>query len=113
MVPNQTLIFFDEVQKCPNARQAIKYLVPTDKFGLYHGTCEGQCSWADFTEEFYRLKGLTTKVNHISSDEYPTPTKRPAYSVLRNYMFEVTGGYQYANWKDAIKEYMESGLADK
>lgn len=105
----------DQVGSPTSAKElanAIASLVDTDNYGIFHGTCEGQCSWADFTEEFYRLKGLTTKVNHISSDEYPTPTKRPAYSVLRNYMFEVTDGYKFADWKDAIKEYIESGLAD-
>jgi dTDP-4-dehydrorhamnose reductase len=93
--------------------RAIKKLLPTDNYGLFHGTCEGVCSWADFTEEFYRLAGVTTKVQRITSDEYPSPAKRPAYSVLENYMFKLTTDIQFADWKDAIKEYMESGLADK
>lgn len=93
--------------------KAIAILVPTDNYGVFHGTCEGVCSWADFTEEFYRLAGVTTKVEHITTDEYPTPAKRPAYSVLDNYMFQMTTDFRFADWKDAIREYMESGLAEQ
>ena len=93
--------------------KAIGVLLPSDNYGIFHGTCEGVCSWADFTEEFYRLAGLTTKVEHITTDEYPTPAKRPAYSVLDNYMFQMTTDFRFADWKDAIREYMESGLAEQ
>lgn len=105
----------DQVGSPTSAKElakAIGVLVPSDNYGIFHGTCEGVCSWADFTEEFYRLAGLSTKVEHITTDEYPTPAKRPAYSVLDNYMFSSTTDFKFADWKDAIKEYMESGLAE-
>lgn len=105
----------DQVGSPTSAKElakAIGVLVQSDNYGIFHGTCEGVCSWADFTEEFYRLAGLTTKVEHITTDEYPTPAKRPAYSVLDNYMFSSTTDFKFADWKDAIKEYMESGLAE-
>lgn len=88
----------------------IDNLIFTDNYGIFHGTCEGVCSWADFTEEIFRLAGRTTKVNRISSDEYarmfPQSAKRPAYSVLDNYMLRLTSGYTAKDWKDAIKEYL-------
>ncbi|MBE6014894.1 MAG: dTDP-4-dehydrorhamnose reductase [Lachnospiraceae bacterium] len=87
--------------------RAIGYLIPTDNYGVFHGTCEGSCSWADFTEEIFKLKGLSTKVDHITTAEYPTPAKRPAYSVLENYMLKLTGDYTFADWKAAIKEYLD------
>jgi len=90
--------------------RCIHYLLPTDNYGTFHGTCEGQCSWADFTEEFYRLAGVTTPVKHITTDEYPTPTRRPAYSVLDNYMLRLTTDFTFKDWKDAIAEYMENGV---
>lgn len=86
--------------------KAIKYLVDTDNYGIFHGTCEGSCSWADFTEEIFRIKGLNTKVNRITTEEFPTPAKRPAYSVLENYMLKLTTDYMFADWHDAIKEYL-------
>lgn len=87
--------------------RAIAWLLPTDNYGLYHGTCEGSLSWADFAEEIFRLSGRKTRVEGISSDEYKTPVKRPAYSILRNYMLELIGGYRFADWNDALKEYLK------
>ncbi|MBR4753676.1 MAG: dTDP-4-dehydrorhamnose reductase [Lachnospiraceae bacterium] len=87
--------------------KAIDYLLFTDNYGLFHGTCEGSCCWADFTEEIYRIKGIGTRVNRITTDEYPTPAKRPAYSVLDNYMFRLTSDYMFADWHDAIRDYLE------
>ena len=86
--------------------RGIKVLVPTEEYGIYHGTCEGQCSWADFTEEIFRLAGKDTKVKHITSDMYPSPAERPAYSVLDNKAFRERLNYTFADWKDAIAEYL-------
>ena len=92
--------------------KAIKYLIPTEKYGLYHGTCEGQCSWADFTKEIFRLAGKDTKVIPVTSAKYkemnPNSADRPAYSVLENYMFKLTTDFMFADWKDAIAEYMKN-----
>ncbi len=88
----------------------IDKLLWTDNYGLFHGTCEGSCSWADFTKEIFRLAGKNTEVEYITTAEYPTPAKRPAYSVLDKYMLRLTCGYVPADWKDAIAEYMKSGL---
>lgn len=88
----------------------IAALIETDNFGTFHGTCEGACSWADFAEEIFRLAGRKTKVNRITTEEYPTPAKRPAYSVLENYMLKLTMGYEAEDWKTALREYMENGL---
>ncbi len=88
----------------------IDKLVWTDNYGTFHGTCEGQCSWAEFTEEIFRIKGIDTKVKKITSEEYeamyPAAAKRPSYSVLDNYMLRLTAGYVAKDWKEAIKEYL-------
>lgn len=86
---------------------AIAHLIPTDNYGLFHGTCEGVCSWADFTEEIFRLRGLSTKVNRITSAEFNAKAPRPAYSVLENYMFKLTTDYKFAQWEHAIAEYLK------
>lgn len=91
----------------------IETLMWTENYGLFHGTCEGICSWADFTEEIFRLAGVETKVNHITSQEYadmfPASAKRPAYSVLDNYMLRLTTNHTAADWHDAIAEYIKEG----
>ncbi len=93
--------------------RAIKYLVPTENYGLFHATCEGSTSWADFTEEIFRLRGRSTKVNHVSSARYkemnPASADRPAYSILDNYMFRLTGDFVMDDWHVAIEKHLRSG----
>lgn len=90
--------------------KAIAYLLPTENYGLFHGTCEGSCSWADFTEEIFRLAGKSTKVERLSTAQYeaenPSSAPRPAYSILENYMFRLTTDFKFADWHDAIAEYI-------
>lgn len=88
--------------------KAVKYLLPTENYGLFHGTCEGSCSWADFAAEIFRLAGKDTKVNYITTEEFASPTKRPAYSILDNYMLRLTTDFTFAPWQDAIEEYMRT-----
>lgn len=90
--------------------KAIVSLVPTDNYGIFHGTCEGMCSWADFAEKIFEMAGKEVTVKHLTTEEYPTPTKRPAYSVLENRMFKVTSGYLFKEWEDALAVYMKELL---
>ena len=84
----------------------IDKLLWTENYGTYHGTCEGSCSWADFAKEIFRLAGKNTEVDYITTAEYPTPAKRPAYSVLEKFMLKLTVGYEPADWHYAIAEYI-------
>lgn len=90
--------------------KAIFYLLPTDNYGLFHGTCEGRCSWADFTKEIFRLAGKNTVVNPVTSKQYkemnPASADRPHFSVLENYMLKLTGDYMFADWEKAINKYI-------
>ncbi len=87
--------------------KAIDHLLFTENFGIFHATCEGLCSWADFAEEIFRLAGKDVKVIRVSTEEYNAKVKRPAFSALDNYMFRQTTGFEFADWKTAIREYME------
>lgn len=86
----------------------IAYLIPTDNYGLFHGTCEGVCSWADFSREIFRLAGKKTEVEGITTEEYGAAAPRPAYSVLENYMLKLTTDHMFADWEKAIAEYIKS-----
>ncbi len=88
--------------------KAIAYLLPTENYGLFHGTCEGDCSWAEFTKEIFRLAGKSTVVEAITSEEYGAVAKRPAYSILENYMLKMTTDFMFADWHDAIAEYIRN-----
>ncbi|MCR5404769.1 MAG: dTDP-4-dehydrorhamnose reductase [Butyrivibrio sp.] len=94
--------------------KAIHYLMGTENYGLFHGTCEGDTNWADFTEEIFRIAGRKTKVNHVTSAEYaaknPQAAHRPAYSILENYMLKLTTDFMFADWHDAISDYLKEML---
>lgn len=90
--------------------KAICHLFPTENYGLFHGTCEGSCNWAEFAEEIFRLAGKDTKVKHITTEEFGAPAPRPAYSVLENYMLKLTTDFRFADWHDAIVAYMNTLL---
>jgi dTDP-4-dehydrorhamnose reductase len=96
-----------ELAKC------IVSLVDTENYGLFHGTCEGDCSWADFATEVLRLAGSKTHIKPITSEEYGAPANRPHYSILENYMLKLTGGYMFADWHDAIRVYMEEEMKNR
>ena len=94
--------------------KAIRYLAPTDNYGLFHATCEGDCSWADFAAEVFRVAGKDTRVNAISTEEYvknnPASAPRPKYSILDNYMLRLTSDYRFADWRDAYRAFTEGVL---
>ena len=75
-------------------------------YGVYHATNNGICSWYDFAKEFVSLAGIDAEVLPCTSDEYPTPTKRPAYSALDNLALRATVGDEFLPWQDAIREYI-------
>lgn len=88
--------------------RAIGFLISTDNYGTFHATCEGSCSWADFAQEIFRLAGKPTIVQGITTEEFNSPAARPAYSILDNYMLRLTSEYQFAQWEDALAEYMKT-----
>ena len=94
--------------------KAIHFLLGTENYGVFHGTCEGDTNWADFTEEIFRLAGKSTRVNHVTTQEYtaknPQAAPRPAYSILENYMFKLTSDFMFADWHYAIEEYLKEIL---
>ena len=90
--------------------KAIDALLFTENYGLFHATCEGSCCWADFAKEVFRLAGKDTHVEAITTEEYGAPAPRPAYSVLDNRMFRLTTDFSFADWHDAIAEYMKKEL---
>ena len=89
----------------------IHFLEQTENYGLFHATCEGDTNWADFTEEIFKRAGIKTKVNHVTSEEYarmnPASAKRPAYSILEDFMLKLTTDYRMADWHDALDVYMK------
>jgi dTDP-4-dehydrorhamnose reductase len=87
--------------------RAVLSLIDTDNYGLFHSTCEGHCTWYEFTREIFRIKGIKTNVIPVTTEEFPRPAKRPAYSVLDNYMLKLTTNHVFSEWQDELKLYLD------
>ena len=82
-------------------------MIVTDKYGIYHATNEGICSWAEFAEEIFRLAGKDVKVNRVPTSEYPTRAVRPLNSRMSKDKLEQAGFERLPHWKDALCRYFE------
>jgi len=71
---------------------------------IFHYSNEGVCSWYDFANEIFRLSQTTIKLNAIESAEFPTPTKRPAYSVLNKHKIKTCFGIQIPHWTESLSD---------
>ena len=87
--------------------KAIIELMTTEYYGVYHGTCEGKCSWYDFAKKIFEIKNIDVKVNSVTSEVFKRPAPRPAYSVLDNFMLELVGLNSFRNWEDSLREYLK------
>lgn len=83
-------------------------IVETDLYGTYHCTNEGDCTWNDFAREIFLQKGIDVEVAPITTQQLGRPAARPAYSVLRNLMLEISIGNRMRPWKDALAEYLKN-----
>lgn len=92
--------------------RAIMKIVETDKWvaGVYHFTNEGVCSWYDFTVAIHGLAGIECAVEPVRSEQYPTPTERPHYSVLDKQKIKETFGVVVPQWYDGLQRCLKNML---
>jgi len=76
------------------------------KYGTYHATNEGFCSWAEFANEIIRLSKNTCKVNFITTEQYPTKASRPKNSRLSKASLSQAGFTRLPPWQDALRRYL-------
>ena len=81
-------------------------MAASEKFGTYHATNEGFCSWAEFTREIFDQAGLDVEVEGIPTSEYPTPARRPFNSRLSKKSLDEAGFNRLPTWQDAVKRYL-------
>jgi dTDP-4-dehydrorhamnose reductase len=82
-------------------------MIVTEKYGTYHATNEGYCSWAEFASEIFRQAGYLTKVNFIPTSEYPSRAKRPFNSRMSKRSLDQAGFHRLPEWQDALKRFFE------
>lgn len=83
-------------------------LIQTDRFGTYHATNSGSCSWFEFAEAIFEIKNMDIKVNQLTTEQFPRPAKRPQYSVLDNFALRVNGFKELRHWKLALAEFLSA-----
>ena len=81
-------------------------MAPTDKYGIYHATNEGYCSWAEFAQAIIDITGLDCQINPVPTTEYPTPAKRPMNSRLSKRSLDDAGFQRLPDWQDALGRYI-------
>ena len=88
-------------------RQIYK-LIETENFGIYHATCEGECSWYEFTCKIFEILNIKTKVIPCITEEFSRPAKRPKYSVLENYNLKLISYNTFSHWSIALKNFLKT-----
>lgn len=82
-------------------------MVVTEKYGTYHATNEGVCSWAEFAEEIFKQAGFLIRVKLIFTDEYSTRAVRPFNSKLNKNSLDNAGFARLPQWENALSRYFE------
>lgn len=84
-------------------------MIMTEKYGTYHATNEGFCSWAEFAARIMEISGLETKIFPIPSSEYKSVAARPANSRLSKKALDENGFDRLPHWQDALERYLHHG----
>ena len=82
--------------------EGIAEVLEAGRYGLYHLTNAGSCSWYEFTLEIFRLAGIEVEVVPIPGSEYPMPAARPANGVLSS-----LGSFELRRWREELADYLE------
>ena len=87
--------------------KVIIQLIQTEKYGTYHVSNSGQCSWYEFTKAIFEEAGIEVEVNPCTTEEFPRPAPCPAYSVFDHMSLRLNGFQEVRHWKEALHEFIE------
>lgn len=87
--------------------QFISDLVSTEKYGIYHASNSGHCSWYEFAKAIFEELNIQIKINPISTKDYPSLAKRPYYSVLDNMSIRLNGFKNFRHWREALRDFLK------
>lgn len=91
------------VMKLLSNQSYVNTLIVEKKTDVINFSNEGVASWYDFAKAIFELKGMNIECNPISTSDYPTPAKRPSYSVLdKNKIRTLLGDFKIPHWKEAL-----------
>lgn len=87
--------------------QLLVDMIETDKYGIYHATNEGYCTWYEFANEIFNVSKISIEVNPIQTSEYPTKANRPMNSKMNKDKLNINEFIKLRSWQDALKDYIE------
>ncbi len=87
-------------------------IIISEKYGTYHATNEGYCSWADFAELIMKEAKLNCRINRIPTIDYPTRAQRPLNSRMSKKSLDDAGFSRLPKWQDAVKRYIATKNMD-
>ena len=82
-------------------------MIETEKYGRYHATNEGYCSWYEFACEIFRQAGMNVSVSPVDSSAYPAKAKRPMNSRMSKDKLDEMGFERLPSWQDALGRYLQ------
>lgn len=82
-------------------------MIQTDKYGRYHATNEGLCSWYEFAKEIFRQAGLDVPVTPVSSEQFPAKATRPSNSRMSKEKLSENGFERLPSWQDALGRFLK------
>ncbi|MFF2480865.1 dTDP-4-dehydrorhamnose reductase [Paenibacillus sp. NPDC058071] len=87
--------------------QFLLELVQTEYYGIYHASNSEVCSWFDFANEIFQLSELNPQVIPCTTEEFPRPAPRPAFSVMDHTAIRIHGLQTLRTWREALKHFMQ------
>ena len=84
-------------------------MLETEKYGVYHATNEGFCSWAELAEAVFRLSGKEVAVEHVSTEEYGAKALRPKNSRLSKMSLDEKGFKRIPGWETSLERFLKEG----
>ncbi|MDY4573484.1 MAG: dTDP-4-dehydrorhamnose reductase [Intestinibacter sp.] len=87
--------------------QLVRSMVNSEKYGIYHATNEGICSWYEFALDIFKKLNIKIDVNPVTSEEYITAAKRPKNSRLSKEKLVQNGFKKLPSWQDALDRYLQ------
>lgn len=91
----------------PDLARLICDLIATERYGIYHGTNENYCSWAEFASEIMKLGGKNTRINPVRSEEYSVKAERPHNSRLSKKCLDDAGIKRLPTWQNALNRFIK------
>ncbi|MEW8986727.1 MAG: dTDP-4-dehydrorhamnose reductase, partial [Bacillus sp. (in: firmicutes)] len=81
-------------------------LVVTEKYGIYHASNAGICTWFEFAQAIFEEVNIPVTVEPCTTEQFPRPAPRPRYSVMESMAIRMNGFLPIRHWREALREYL-------